>query len=47
MIVFWGIVCAFVAMMKNRSVLGWFCLGILLNVFGFIILIFMSDKPKQ
>jgi hypothetical protein len=46
MLIFWvimGIVCALVAHKKNRSVIGWFFLGVLFSLISLVVLIFLDD----
>ena len=35
--------CAFIASKKNRSTLGWFCIGFLIGIIGVIIICFVDD----
>jgi hypothetical protein len=40
-----GLACYFIATGKNRSGLGWFCLGMLFGPFGILAAIVASKEP--
>lgn len=42
-----GIVCAVIAHAKGRSAVGWFFIGFLLSLIGFILVLVVSDKEAE
>jgi hypothetical protein len=44
--ILFGIGCAIYASNKNRSVAGWFILGMLLGPFGLIFILLLQPLPK-
>lgn len=45
--VFFGVLCAFIAGQKNRSMLGWGLGGLLFGVFALIFLAFARALPER
>lgn len=42
-----GIACALIAHNKGRSAVGWFFIGFLLSLIGFILVLVVSDKARE